>query len=321
MDALSDVLRLVGVTGGVFLDAEFTAPWAVAGRLDPRLCRPFMVEPQQVICFHYVIEGGCRIETEGEPPRVVSAGEIVVLPRNDVHVLSGARGIAPVMIGELMRPPEGLGLVRLSHGGGGERTRMVCGFLGGNAQLHPFLAHLPAVMTLEIASVPGGDWMAQSFSYAARMMADGEPGAATVIAKMSELMFVETVRRHLALMPAEESGWLAGLRDPAIGRALALMHAELDRDWTAEAVAEAVNLSRSVFADRFTRLVGVPPMRYLLNWRLQIAMHRLRDTRQSVAEIAYAVGYQSEASFTRAFSRELGRPPATWRRQAGSGPP
>jgi AraC-like DNA-binding protein len=128
-------------------------------------------------------------------------------------------------------------------------------------------------------------------------------------------MFVEAVRRYLQSLPPEQSGWLAALRDPAIGKAMALLHTQPERDWSAEEIASAVNMSRSNFADRFTSLVGQPPMRYLTGWRMQLAMQKLRDTRQTIARIAYAVGYESEAAFTRAFRREVGQPPATWRRQ------
>ncbi len=206
------------------------------------------------------------------------------------------------------------GMARIVHGGGGPRTRMVCGFVGGNAQLHPLLANLPPVMTLTLAALPSGDWIARTFAYAARTFADDDPGAATVMAKMAELLFAEAVRRYLAALPREETGWLAGLRDPAIGRALSLMHVRLNEDWTADALAREVNLSRSTFADHFTALIGVPPMRYLLNWRMQVAMQKLRKTRRTIAQIAFAVGYESEAAFTRAFRREFGVPPAAWRK-------
>jgi AraC-like DNA-binding protein len=322
MDALSDVLRLVGLSGGVFLDAEFTEPWSVAGQLAPVLCRPFMAQPEHVICFHYLLEGACRVEAEGGPSCDLATGDVVVLPGNDAHIFRSARARTPVSIADLLQlPNRELGVARIQHGGGGARTRMVCGFLGGNEQLHPLLANLPPVMTLRLKSLPSGEWMAQTFAYAARTMADGDPGAATVLAKMSELMFVEAVRLHLSLLPPEHTGWLAGLRDPAVGRALALMHTQLDREWTSESLAQAVNLSRSMFAERFTRLIGVPPMRYLLNWRVQVAMQQLRETRQSVAQIAFGVGYESEAAFTRAFRRELGLPPAAWRRQSTAGAP
>jgi transcriptional regulator GlxA family with amidase domain len=128
-------------------------------------------------------------------------------------------------------------------------------------------------------------------------------------------MFVEAVRRYIEGLAPQETGWLAGLREPAIGRALALMHTKPGADWTAEELASAVNMSRSAFADRFTTLIGQPPMRYLTNWRMQIAANKLRDTRQSIAQIAFDVGYESEAAFTRAFRREMGQPPAAWRKQ------
>ena len=161
--------------------------------------------------------------------------------------------------------------------------------------------------------------MARTFEYATATLAEDHGGAAAVIAKASELMFVEVVRRHLDGLPPEETGWLAGLRDPAVGRALALVHAGVNQDWTTDALARDVNLSRSAFADRFTKLIGVPPMRYLLKWRMQVAMQKLRETRLPIAQIAFDVGYDSEAAFTRAFRRETGQPPAAWRARTPSG--
>ncbi len=315
MDALSDVLRVVGLTGGVYMDAEFTAPWSVAGGVAPELLRPFMAQPEQVVCFHYVLEGAFHLQLTDGPACRVTPGDVVLLPHGSPHVMGSVLDAAPVDAGELIQTPHSLGVARIRHGGGGAATRMVCGFLGGNAPLHPLLAHLPSLMTLSLASLPSGEWMAATFSHAAKTMSEGDPGAATVLAKMSELLFVEVVRRHLSALPPEETGWLAGLRDPAVGRALSLLHAQLEGHWTAEALAQAVNLSRSAFAERFTALIGVPPMRYLLNWRMQVAMQKLRETRQSIAEIAFSVGYESESAFTRAFRREQGQPPAAWRRQ------
>jgi AraC-like DNA-binding protein len=316
MDALSDVLSLVGLTGGVFIDAEFTAPWSVSGKVAPELCRPYMVEPDYVVGFHYVVEGAFILMLDDGTSRRISAGELVMLPRNDIHVFASASGLDAVGAGALMQKPGASGVARIVHGGGGARTRMVCGFLGGNIQLHPLLVNLPQVMSLELATLPSGDWMKRSFAYAAQIMADGDPGAASVMAKMSELLFVEAVRRYLAALAPAETGWLAGLRDPAIGRALSLMHARLNEGWTADALAREVNLSRSTFADHFTTLIGVPPMRYLLNWRMQVARQKLHQAHQTIAQIAFDVGYESEAAFTRAFRREFGLPPAMWRKTA-----
>jgi len=319
MDALSDVLRIVGLSGGVFMDAEFTAPWAVAGKVAPEHCRPFMVQPQQVVAFHYVVEGSFELRIEGAPVCKLVAGEAVMLPHNDAHIFGSGGGLQAVAVKDLIDAPDAAGVIKLVHGGGGARTRLVCGFLGGNDQLHPLLSSLPAVMKIDVAAMPGGDWIGRTFAYAAQTLADGDPGAATVLAKLSEVLFVESVRRYLSSLPPEQIGWLAGLRDPAIGRALSLLHARVSEDWTAEGLAREVNMSRSAFADRFAAIVGQPPMRYLTGWRMQLARHKLLETRGTVSQIAYEVGYESEAAFTRAFRRECGAPPATWRRQAAAG--
>ncbi len=316
MDALSDVLRVVGLTGGVFMDAEFTEPWSVAGKVAPELCRPFMVQPARVVAFHYVVEGGFELQLQDEPPCRIRAGEAVMLPRNDMHVFGSPGNLPAVSVRDLIQPLESLGVVRIVHGGGGARTRLVCGFMGGNDQIHPLLTSLPPVMKIDVAGVPGGDWIGRTFTYAAQTLGDGDPGAATVLAKLSELLFVESVRRYLSDLPPEETGWLAGLRDPAVGRALSLLHGRVSETWTAETLAREVNMSRSSFADRFTTLLGQPPMRYLTAWRMQLARHSLLETRRTVAQIGYEVGYESEAAFNRAFHRECGSPPATWRRQA-----
>lgn len=315
MDALSDILRVVGLTGGVFLDAEFTEPWAIAGQVSPEACRPFMVQPKRVVCFHYVVEGGFTLTMDGEPACRVEAGEAVMVPRNDLHVMGSSLDVPPIPGGELVQRNL-TGVSKIEHGGGGPRSHLVCGFMGGNEQLEHLLSSLPPVLKVEVASLPAGDWMGRTFTYAAQAMSYGEPGTATVLARVAELLFVETIRRYLAGLPPEETGWLAALRDPVIGRALSLLHTRMDADWTAEALAREVNMSRSAFADRFTAAVGQPPMRYLTSWRMQVARHKLLETAGSVAQIAFDVGYESEAAFTRAFRREHGLPPATWRRRS-----
>jgi AraC-like DNA-binding protein len=316
MDALSDVLRVVGLTGGVFLEAEFTEPWTIAGKVAPDLCRPFMVQPRQVVCFHYVVEGGFRLSMPDGQTLAVGSGEAVMLPRNDLHVLGSQVDLPPVAANELLSGPEPLGVFKIRHGGGGARTHMICGFLGGNDELEPLLEALPAAMKIDFAALPSGDWIGRTFAYAAQTLSAGDPGAATVLAKLAELLFVESVRRYLARLSSDETGWLAGLRDPVIGRALSLLHTRVQEEWTAEKLAHEMHMSRSSFAERFTAVIGQPPMRYLTRWRMQIARQRLRDSRDSVAQIAFEVGYDSEAAFTRAFHRECGAPPALWRRHA-----
>lgn len=322
MDALSDILRVVGLTGGLYLEAEMTEPWAVIGQVAPELCRPFMVQPQRVVGFHYVLEGAFDLRVGNEPPIRVTQGQAIMLPRNEMHILSAGPPMTPLPASEVVRPPGAFGVGNAAFGGGGARTRLVCGFMGGNEQLYPLLASLPSAILVDVVNLPGGDWIAGTFTYAARTLANADAGTATVIAKVSELLFVETLRRHLAALPPDAVGWLAGLRDPTVSRALSLLHARVEEPWTTEALARAVNMSRSAFADRFTSVVGEPPMSYLGHWRMQLACQMLLQSSRPVAQIAYDVGYGSEAAFTRAFRRARGAPPSGWRKHAGlaSGP-
>jgi AraC-like DNA-binding protein len=315
MDALSDVLRVVGLTGGVFMDARFTAPWCVTGTIGRDRCTPYMAPPAHVIGFHYLLDGECFTAVEGQEPCALKAGDMVIYPRNEDHRIGSDVRMPLTETSDLVQSPEGVGVSRIDHGGGGAECRLVCGFLGGDAQLEPLIATLPSVMKLTVRDTPGGEWISQSFRFGARQLSNTDPGAATIMSKMSELLFVEALRRYLATMPDERTGFLAGLRDPTIGKALALLHTQVARAWTAEDLAGAVNLSRSTFAERFTALIGQPPMKYLTSWRMQVAAHKLREGRLSIGQIAFDIGYDSEPAFTRAFKREMGTPPATWRRQ------
>jgi AraC-like DNA-binding protein len=206
-------------------------------------------------------------------------------------------------------------LARIDHGGGGAITRVVCGFVGSQMRRHPLLEALPQLLILDLNGRPESEWVALSFRFAAQEVAAARAGSETVLARLSELLFVEAARDYLAALPPEQHGWLAGLRDPAVGRALALMHGQPAHPWTSEELATAVLLSRSAFAERFTTLVGVPPMSYLTAWRMQVAAQGLRESRRSIAQIAEAVGYESEAAFARAFKREMGSSPGEYRRQ------
>ncbi len=315
MDALSDLLRVVGLTGGVFLEARFTAPWCVIGSLGPDSCKPYMAPPAYLICFHYIVAGECRAKLDDGEEVHLAAGDVVIFPGNDPHKLGSNVVREAVEFRNLIQPAEGTGVVRVDHGGGGDECQIVCGYLGGDTQLQPLIATLPKVMRMTVRDTPGGDWIAQSFHYGAQQLADAVPGAATIMAKMAELLFVEAVRRYLTTMPPQATGFLAALRDPAVGKALSLLHTQLARDWTSEALADAVNLSRSTFAERFSTLVGQPPMKYLTSWRMQVAAQKLRQGQLTIGQIAFDIGYESEAAFTRAFKREIGVPPATWRRQ------
>jgi AraC-like DNA-binding protein len=315
MDALSDLLRVVRLSGGVFLDAEFSAPWCVAAQVGAEDCRLVMVEPARVIAFHYVVAGRLLLQVAAELPVELRSGTIVLLPRNDAHTLASETGLQPVSGDRLMQADPGGGLARIRYGGGGESAHIVCGFVGTEARHHPLIDALPSTLVLDLNGKPAGEWISSSFRYAAGELAAVRAGSAIVLAKLSEAMFVEAVRCYLETLPADRRGWLAGLRDPVVGRALALLHTQLARAWTAEELAREACLSRSAFADRFTALIGVPPIKYLTTWRMQVAAQRLRESRRSMAQIAADVGYESEAAFARAFKREFAMSPAQWRKQ------
>ena len=242
-------------------------------------------------------------------------GEIVLLPRNDLHVMGSDLGMRPVMSSEIMQPPKNGGLFTIRHGGNGACTRMVCGFLGcDSAESNPIFATLPPVLRLSLEEGGAAEWIRSTFHYAAEEVAAGRPGSETVLAKLSELLFVETVRRYVENLPEGQTGWLAGLRDTHVARALALLHRDIARPWTVDELGRAVGLSRSALAERFIRLIGVPPMHYLMNWRMQVAMQKLRETSASLAQVAEMIGYESEAAFSRAFKKSVGKAPGSWRR-------
>ena len=313
MDALSDVLSALRFSGAVFLDGEFTAPWCVHSRVTAEDFPHRKKLPPSVVGFHYVIEGEMQVQIEGAAPVIVHAGEMVLLPRNDPHLLASQSGLAPAEPDPPVQRLEG-GLMRMVHGGGGAATRLVCGYVASDARGHPLLAALPSAFALDVKGKPGGEWVAASFRFAAQEVASGRAASETVLAKISELLFVEAVRDYAETLPPDRRGWFAGLRDPVVGRALALIHARVASPWTTEDLAAEVHLSRSAFAERFTQLVGVPPISYLTDWRMQLAAARLRDTPWPIAQIADELGYESEATFTRAFKRAMGVPPGRFRR-------
>ena len=312
-DPLSEMLRSVRLTGGVFLDARFTAPFSITAGITAEDCAPFLKTPAQLIAYHYVIAGRVLVWLDAEDPIGAKAGEIVLLPCNDAHTLASAPGLVPVNAHSLIEPAVGGGLARISFGGGGEPTHIVCGFLGSEDRHNPLISSLPRLLKLDVNDVISRDWVEASVTFAARELAEGRFGSSGVMSRLSELLFVEAVRSHASKLRDEEAGWLRGLRDPHVGRALALIHGDIGTRWTVEVLASRVALSRTAFIDRFTSVMGMPPIRYSNYWRLQAAKLQLREGRGTIAQIAHSVGYESEVAFNRAFRREFGSPPAKWR--------
>jgi AraC-like DNA-binding protein len=317
MDALSDVLRVAHLTGGVFLHADFFAPWCMSASVSPEHCSPALGPASHLILYHYIVEGDLHIRVEGEDGEglTIGAGAVVLLPRNDLHLMGSDLSLPPVAGSDIIHPPKDGGLSSIHHGGAGGRTRMICGFLGcASADGNPVLSTLPPLLKLNVEQGGAAEWIRSTFQYAAEEISAGRPGSETVLAKLSELLFVEAVRRYAEALPEGQTGWLAGLREPYVARALALLHRDITRRWTVDDLGREVGLSRSALADRFIRLIGVPPMHYLANWRMQVAIQKLRNTSASLAQVAETIGYDSEAAFSRAFKKTFGAAPATWRR-------
>lgn len=317
MDTLSDALRVLRLTGAVFLDAEFTAPWCVLSEGRRPVTDP-LPPGGNVIFFHLLVEGRCRARLLGERTAVeLGPGDIVILPRDDDHLLGSDLEIPPVPADSLVLPSSGGGLMRMVHGGGGAKTRFACGFLVCDERFsRPLLDALPRILRVPVGEGPPVAWVRSLMQAGNAETAAGRPGGATVLAKLSELLFVEAMRRYIESLPDDATGWLAGLGDRFVGRALASIHEDPGHDWTVDVLARHAGLSRSAFAQRFRDLVGEAPMHYLARWRLTIAAQRLRGESSSIARIAGDLGYESEAAFNRAFKRTLGTTPAAWRRAA-----
>ncbi|MGE0286364.1 MAG: AraC family transcriptional regulator [Bradyrhizobium sp.] len=313
MDPLTDVLRAVRLSGGVFLSAHFTAPWGIAVSIGPDDCAPLLGRPAQVIAYHVVVEGEMFFGMSDQSPVEARAGEIVLFPRNTPHTLSSAPGLPAVTARELMQPgPDGQ-LPRIEHGGGGASTRIFCGFLASEDSHSPLILSLPQALKIDIRKGTEREWIETSVRYAAHQLAEGTLASSSVMTRLSETLLIEAIRQFAATPGTGQHGWLNGLSDPRIGRSLALMHRDVGANWSAEVLAKEVGMSRSAFVERFTALVGMPPIRYLSVYRLQMAKLNLRETRKSIAQLARHVGYQSEQAFNRAFKREFGMTPGAWR--------
>jgi len=318
VDALSEVLRAVRLTGAVFFDVETTTPWVAEAPPAKVVAPAVMPDSEHVIEYHVITSGSCWAAVIGQDiePVHLAAGDVVAFPQGDAHVLSSAPG----MRGELdlntfqrLESPTQLPL-RLNLDGGGERTHLVCGFLGCDSRpFNPLLESLPRILHIHGSSTAGSAWRDQFTRFAVMEAKEKRAGGNTILSKLGELMFVELVRRYVESLPEDSKGWFAGLRDRHIGRALNLLHAQPTRGWALGELAKEVGLSRSSFAERFAALVGIPPMQYLLRWRLQMAASRLSEGVASIATVAAEVGYESEAAFSRAFKRSVGVPPAEWR--------
>lgn len=324
IDVLSDVLRAVRLTGAVYFTVHATHPWSAEAALTKEALPLIMPNVEHMISYHVVTEGSCYGILPGAEPVKLEAGDVIVFPHGDSHIMSSSpelrNGPKPdLRAGDPSQLP--FRLEEFKRGGdSGETTFFICGFLGCDARpFNPLLATLPKIMHVSARNTPKAIWLNHFVQYAATECREKRSGGECVLAKMSELLFVEIVRIYLDSLPPDQTGWLAGLRDPYVGQALSLLHARAAQHWTLEDLAREVGLSRSVFAERFNDIVGQPPMQYLAQWRMQVAAGLLTHSTAKVASVARDAGYESEAAFSRAFKKAAGFSPAEWRKQKSSG--
>ena len=320
MDVLSEVLRAVKLDGALFYNAEFSAPWCFRQPASHVMAPYLLPDPKHVIVFHLLTEGCGYAHIEGDGRSLpLSAGDIVIFPHGDPHIMGNGSPVKPTDSEQALQRLLAEGLRVSRQGGGGEITKVICGYMACEPQLSRiFLGGLPPILKVQIRDDASGRWLGNFLRYSVDNADASGPGGQAVLARLSEVLFIETLRRYIASLPPEQTGWLAGVRDPEVGKTLALLHRKPAHPWTIAALANEVGISRSVLAERFRRYLSETPIAYLTRWRLQLGAQLLKSTSRGVAEIAAEAGYESEPAFNRAFKREFGLPPARFRSKSKS---
>jgi AraC-like DNA-binding protein len=313
-DVLSDVLRSIRLTGAVFFSVEAVARWAFDGPASAAVEAFLRSGVDHVVPFHALASGSCWVTVAGEPPVQLHAGDVIVLPQNDRHVVSSEPGLSGPPVEVRLDPASRTPLplpVHLGSGSGG-RAQVICGFLGCEVgPFNPLFNALPRRMLVARGAEQGAA-LARFIDLTREELTRTGPGREAMLARLAELMFVEGLRRFIDAYPTE-MGWIAGMSDELVGRSLAALHSRPGHPWTLDGLAREVATSRSVLAERFAALLGMPPMQYLARWRMQLAAELLARSKSSIGEIAQRLGYGSEAALSRAFKRIVGVSPAHWR--------
>jgi len=313
LDVLDEILRSLRLTGGVVIDAEFSGDYCVRAEFTPNHCAPWFAMPKTLISYHYVRSGQTTVLVDGMPPVTLGPASIVILPRNDPHRLASDPAVEPYDVHKISWVTEE-GVHRVSLGTEGDKTLVWCGFLGADESAnHPLIEALPPMLTLSAASEQA-EWVESSL----RFLSAGNPPP-DMVARLAELFLAQAIREYVDHLPPSSKGWLSGLTDAAVSKALSIIHNRYAEDLDVEMLAREAGVSRTVLGERFAELLNESPMRYCAQWRMRMARHMLLDGPQSTANVAYAVGFNSEAAFNRAFKREFGVPPATWKRETEEG--
>ncbi len=318
-DPLSDFLDGMHLATTVLFRGEFREPWSVVTPASCDLALLLPLRTEQIIPFHVVVTGECFAELHEREPVRLNAGDAILLPYGDGHRLGGVARAAPVPISEVLPAPPWSDVPVVVHGGDGARASIICGFLQcDELRFHPILRHLPALLHMTPGTTAADAWLAGTMRYAATEATTPKAGSRSMLSRLTELMFVEILRKHIQGLSHEEVGWFAALKDPVTGAALRCLHAAPLQDWTVESLARRAGVSRTTLAERFKHFLDQPPMQYFAQWRLQLAAQQLKSSDQPIKTIADRAGYDSEAAFSRAFKRHFGASPSDWRRRQRS---
>jgi len=316
MDVLSEVLKVVKLQGALFYNGEFSSPWSVRAASSHALAAHFTPGTEHVIVYHLLTDGRATLRLENGERISLGGGDLVMVPHGAPHILENGPPTRTVDDSDQLAGVLAQGLKLWRMGGGGEVTKFVCGYMACDLRLSQvFLSGLPPAFKISIRQDASGRWLENSIRFSVNEADASRAGGEAVLTKLSEVLFVESLRAYIAELPPEQTGWLAGARDPEVGKALALMHRDPAHPWTIATLAREAGASRSVLAERFRHYLGEPPMSYLTRWRIQLGAQMLTATSHAVAQVAAEVGYESEAAFNRAFKREFGVPPARFRTQ------
>lgn len=334
MDVLSEVLQVVRLTGAIFFTADLSDPWSVLSPPHDELAQTMQTKAECIVLFHIVTEGRCWIKMENRAPFVLEKGSVIIFPHSSAHIMCSGLQTHPVHILELLKIEGIKELPDLKYGGKGEKMQLICGYLKCDQRFNPLIGALPEVLLLSAqnetmknnlennpALVPSilplipGSWIDTTIAYLKEEVSVKNVGNTIIITRLTELLFVEVLRKYIRELPEKSNGWLAGIRDPEVGKALQLLHAHPEKKWDVHQLALEVGVSRSALAQRFNDLIGEPPIRYLTGWRMQLSKHLLAKPHLSLALVAEQVGYESDVAFNRAFKRYTGHPPASWRKQ------
>ena len=310
------------MNGALYFSAEFSAPWCFSAPPSKALAPLLAAGAPHLVIYHFLIDGEALVEVTDGQSIELSPGDVVILPHGDPHQMNSGKGaIATSQTPAILSKIKSRDLSPLQAGGGGDTARFVCGYMACDPYVsRPILGGLPPVFKVNIRTDRSGQWLENSILRLVEEAASEGIGSAAMLAILSEALFVDTLRRYVASLPEQQVGWLAGARDPIVGRSLGLLHSRVAHPWTIADLADEVGISRSALVERFTRYLAEPPMTYLTRWRLQLAARALESTPRGVAEIAGEVGYESEAAFNRAFKREFGQPPGQYRRDHKGSP-